>query len=123
MTAFHKLKRIVIMLPSLVALLMVSTSKAAKVLEPVMISALLPHAKHYQFTHQKIAPAIEIAIDKVKAPGGPLHGHNVTILYGNSECSSSHSMNEAINLFVNKKTHIFLGPTCAYAVAPLVRQA
>ncbi|XP_055883419.1 atrial natriuretic peptide receptor 1-like isoform X4 [Biomphalaria glabrata] len=123
MTAFHKLKRLVIMLPSLVALVMVSTSKAAKVLEPVMISALLPHAKHYQFTHQKIAPAIEIAIDKVKAPGGPLHGHNVTILYGNSECSSSHSMNEAINLFVNKKTHIFLGPTCAFAVAPLVRQA
>lgn len=65
MTAFHKLKRLVIMLPSLVALVMVSTSKAAKVLEPVMISALLPHAKHYQFTHQKIAPAIEIAIDKV----------------------------------------------------------
>ncbi|KAH9520413.1 Nitrogen permease reactivator protein [Bulinus truncatus] len=90
--------------------------------ESVMIAALLP-VDNRPFSIYRIAPALEIAIEKVRAPNGYLPGRKIQVNYGDSNCSSAESMNEAINLFVSKKAHVFLGPTCAYALAPIVRQA
>lgn len=86
------------------------------------IAALLPSDDGFMFSLSKIRIALNIAKDKVvKFNYG---GRNVTfdISYADSQCSDKHGMNQAITMYMNKKVHVFFGPTCDYSVAPLARQ-
>ena len=42
--------------------------------------------------------------------------------YRDSKCSISDAMNEAVNFYANNTAHVYLGPTCDYAAAPVARQ-
>ncbi|KAJ8311699.1 hypothetical protein KUTeg_011054 [Tegillarca granosa] len=65
------------------------------------------------FSINRIAPAIEMAVDE-------LHQNNLK--YADSRCDISAAMNEAINLYIEGTVHLFLGPVCDYSVAPVARQ-
>ncbi|CAG5119756.1 unnamed protein product, partial [Candidula unifasciata] len=87
---------------------------------PIMIAVLLPDDNIRPFSIQHVLPAIEIA--KEKRPDGLLPGFPIEINYADSNCSGADAMNEAINFYVRKKLHVFLGPCCDYAAAPVGRQ-
>ncbi|CAL1532252.1 unnamed protein product, partial [Lymnaea stagnalis] len=90
--------------------------------DPVMMVVLLPSTDYAQYSIKRVLPAIQIAVEKVNAPDGYLPGQAIQINYGDSNCSSAESMNEAISFFVKKMLHVFLGPSCDYAAAPIGRQ-
>ncbi|BFZ09027.1 hypothetical protein BsWGS_12066 [Bradybaena similaris] len=89
---------------------------------PVMFAVLLPDDNIRPFSMRKVLPAIQIAVEKVRSPSGLLPGFEIEINYADSKCSGADAMNEAINFYVRNKSHLFLGPCCDYAAAPIGRQ-
>ncbi|GFO42931.1 Atrial natriuretic peptide receptor 3-like [Plakobranchus ocellatus] len=99
-----------------------ATVEAAVPKQKAMIAVLLPDDNSRPFSTHRLRPAMDIAVEKVTAPGGILHGHAMEISYRDSNCSSGQAMNNAINLYYGDKAHVFLGPICDYAAAPVARQ-
>ncbi|XP_071083341.1 atrial natriuretic peptide receptor 1-like isoform X2 [Haliotis cracherodii] len=89
---------------------------------PIMIASLLPSDKSRLFSSMRVAPAISIAVEKVTNSTGPLPGRQIIVNYADSKCSIADAMNEAINYYVKKQVHVFFGPCCDYAAAPIARQ-
>ena len=90
----------------------------------VKLAVLVPAEKNTSkyFSLHHVRPAIEIAIDKIENGtdyGGDFH---FSVTYADTNCSIDKGMNEAIKIYINGSVHVFLGPTCDYAVAPVARQ-
>ena len=47
--------------------------------------------------------------------------HSFQVTYGDSQCSDTYGPLVAIDMYLNKSAHVFLGPACDYAVAPIAR--
>ncbi|XP_005102141.2 atrial natriuretic peptide receptor 3, partial [Aplysia californica] len=110
------------MMPFVLLLLCLGQEAAAYYTGPILIASLFPADDRRLFSIKRIRPALEIAVEKVRAPDGPLPGREIEINYRDSNCSSADAMNEAINFYVRNKSHVFLGPCCDYAAAPVGRQ-
>lgn len=87
----------------------------------VNMSLLIPANESYLFSASKISPAILIGLQN--ANNSYWNNISVTITSADSRCRESICMNEAIELYVNHRPQIFIGPTCDLAVATVARQA
>jgi len=87
--------------------------------QPINVAVLLPIVDDSRpFSAVKLRPAVDLAVDHVSTI---LPGH-LQISYRDSNCSEVHGINEAINYFVRGPPHVYFGPICDYAVAPVARQ-
>ena len=86
----------------------------------VHIAGLLPFDDARLFSVNKVRPAVDIAVDKIKSWHVPFK--HFSINYGNTKCAIANGMDEAITFFVNEEVDVFLGPACDYSAAPVARQ-
>ncbi|CAL1532251.1 unnamed protein product, partial [Lymnaea stagnalis] len=89
---------------------------------PVNVLVLLPNDPSYLFSYKHLLPALQIALETVKANMTLLPHHYLDVRYNDSKCDDQSAMNAAINHYINKTLDVFWGPVCDYAVAPVVRQ-
>ena len=88
----------------------------------VRIASILPNDNSRMFSIAKSSPAIQIAIEKVKNQS-LLPNHDLIVKYTDSKCSGKWGPLAAFNFYMNEEVHVFLGPTCDYALAPVARYA
>ncbi|XP_076469673.1 atrial natriuretic peptide receptor 3-like [Babylonia areolata] len=92
-------------------------------LATIHFAALLPSQQaRFLFAYRNVLPALKLAVDNVTAPEGPLPGRDIQVHFRDSECSSAAAMNQMYNFYIQKKVHVFFGPCCDYAAAPVGRQ-
>ncbi|XP_065924377.1 atrial natriuretic peptide receptor 1 isoform X7 [Magallana gigas] len=87
----------------------------------IKIATIIPRDKSRLFSIERVRPALEIANEKVRSMGLLPH-HNITVNFADSKCSIEIGMKEAIQFYVDREVHLFLGPCCDYAAAPIGRQ-
>src|SRR6218665_1443234 len=85
----------------------------------IRIALLAPRAPPRPFSVGRALPAIEVAPSQLQSS----FPRRFLVGYRDSQCSESHGLNEAINFYVEDQVHVFLGPVCDYAVAPVARQS
>lgn len=84
------------------------------------IGVILPFANDHPWSVPKTRPAIEYAIETVNR-FRPLRGGLLTVQFADSRCSDTFGPLEAVELYHRRRPHVFLGPACEYAVAPVAR--
>ncbi|XP_013400522.1 atrial natriuretic peptide receptor 1-like [Lingula anatina] len=87
----------------------------------VDIASILPRYNKLGFSIDKVAPAIEYAIKRLKE-NNTVPKLNITVSYEDSKCFSAESVNHAFNFYMKRKVHVFFGPVCDFAAAPVARQ-
>ncbi|PVD24703.1 hypothetical protein C0Q70_15188 [Pomacea canaliculata] len=101
----------------------VQSARALPPGQPIHIAALLPtNFGRFPFAIQNVKPAVDIAVKNVTGSGGRLEGREIRIHFRDSECSSAAAMNQMFEYYINKQVHVFFGPCCDYAAAPVGRQ-
>ena len=75
------------------------------------------------FSRRFVSSALEVSVDALRRSGrlNFITG-SIRLRYANSGCDSAVSVNEAINFYLKKQVHVFIGPCCDYAAAPIARQ-
>jgi len=86
----------------------------------IKMGVILPDAGHYPWSLKRVYPAVDYAIENV-IKRQLLPGYNLTALTKDSECSETIGPLAAVDFHVFYKVNVFLGPVCAYAVAPVAR--
>lgn len=89
-----------------------------------ILSNYQPDSRHVMTLRLNVIFSILFTLSpwQVRSPTGLLPGFEIEINYADSKCSGADAMNEAINFYVKNKLHLFLGPCCDYAAAPIGRQ-
>lgn len=87
----------------------------------VYIGVILPENESYPWSLKLTRPAIEYAVEAVTRNPTLLPNHKLILNIQDSNCSDTTGPLAAIDMVVNKAAHVFLGPACAYAVAPVAR--
>ena len=88
--------------------------------EAVKIGVILPFAGPFPWVLQKTYPALQLAVERVKRLG-VLPNRTLQLVLRDSFCSETYGPLQGIDLYVEKAAHVFVGPACDYAVAPLAR--
>ena len=81
----------------------------------LFIVALLPDDVSYLPVYRKVGPALRLAVKKVVQ----LHllpGYHLHLSYRNSHCSNVHAPNGAVEAYKKDQVHVFLGPSCEFAL-------
>ena len=95
------------------------------------IAALLPDCSRrvssacltLPFSRRYVSWALEVAVDGLRKTGQlDFISGDLRLRYANSGCDSAVSVNEAINFYLKQQVHVFIGPCCDYAAAPIARQ-
>ena len=88
----------------------------------IQIAAILPKQRSRMFSVQEISPAISLALQKVKDEMNLVGNHTLSVHYEDSMCDISSAINQAFNFYMRGSVHVFFGPCCDYAAAPVARQ-
>lgn len=91
-------------------------------LEPVKLGIILPSDSKFPFSISRVKPGIDIAIEFVKT-SQILPNHEIQTYVRDSNCSEIYGPLRAIDLYMKKEAHVFIGPFCVYAMAPIARFA
>ncbi|KAK6176544.1 hypothetical protein SNE40_014809 [Patella caerulea] len=83
------------------------------------MGVILPVSGPYYWILPKTKPAIEYAVDTIRNDPNLLAGHDIVMEYKDSNCSETIGPLAAIEM--KDKVHVFIGPACDYAVAPIAR--
>ncbi len=88
----------------------------------VKIAVILPNSNHFRFSITRISPAIQLALEKVSNRTDIINGIQISVKYADSKCHISEAINQAFNFYMQRQVHVFFGPCCDYAAAPIARQ-
>lgn len=86
----------------------------------VQMALMVPNDTSRLFSVDKVLPAVNLGILQARSFLPP--DVNFTVRYADSKCHTGVGINEAIKLWYAGKVHVFFGPVCDYAVAPVARQ-
>lgn len=90
--------------------------------DPIKIGVILPYQPHFPWALPFVEPGIAYAVEGIRnGTGGLLAGREIEVHTGNSQCSDTHGPLVAIDMYLERRAHVFLGPACDYAVAPIAR--
>ncbi len=87
----------------------------------IQLGVILPTKGRYPWAAPKAIPGIMYAVDTVVNNSGILTGYEMSVNFGDSQCSDTHGPLVAIKMSVEKLANVFLGPACDYSVAPIAR--
>ena len=88
----------------------------------VKIAVLLPFDDTRMFSVHHIAPAINLAIDELNQNKAISLKYNFSVQYSDSRCNIAEGINKAISFYIKKQVHVYFGPVCDFALAPVARQ-
>ncbi|XP_046544538.1 receptor-type guanylate cyclase gcy-28-like isoform X3 [Haliotis rubra] len=88
----------------------------------VKLAVILPFDDERMFSVRRIAPAINLAITEINEDKTLMKNHKFSVKYNDSKCDIAEGINKAITFYIRKEAHVFLGPVCDFAVAPVGRQ-
>ncbi|RWS00633.1 atrial natriuretic peptide receptor 3-like protein [Dinothrombium tinctorium] len=78
--------------------------------DTIRVTVLLPNSSAYLSAIPRVAPAIELAIEKIKELKlNATNRRSWQIAYHDSNCSDIESPMVAVRAFIEEKTHLFLG--------------
>ncbi|KAK6184967.1 hypothetical protein SNE40_007305 [Patella caerulea] len=97
------------------------SSSTVETREDIKIGVILPMSTEDLWILPKTSPAIDIAVKKVMKRENLLRGRKILVTYEDSKCDETEGPLRAIDMYVKKSAHVFLGPACNYAVAPVAR--
>ncbi|ESO90424.1 hypothetical protein LOTGIDRAFT_191857, partial [Lottia gigantea] len=89
------------------------------VCKTVKIGVILPFSGDYPWVLPKSKPAIEYALETVRNRPEFLENIDIHVEYADSNCSETLGPLAAIDM--KESVHVFIGPACDYAVAPIAR--
>ena len=84
------------------------------------LGVILPANPKYPWSMERVLPAIDIAVETVKRKS-LLPYENIIVNASDSKCSETFGPLAAIDFFMYKSAHAFIGPVCDYAIAPIAR--
>ena len=87
----------------------------------VNFGVLLPVSGRYPWVLYKTKPALELAVSSINSNGDLLRNFTARLVYKDSRCSETDGPLAAIDMYIEKTAHVFIGPACDYAVAPVAR--
>ena len=90
-------------------------------LRVIKIGVLLPEDDKYSWSLPRTQPALEYAVDNIEKELKLLPGYKIQLYFNDSKCSETFGPLAAIEMYVQRLAHVFIGPACDYAVAPIAR--
>ena len=87
----------------------------------IKLGVILPHVGRYPWIVNNTVPGIRFAVDYVHNRSDLLVNHELQVHIGDSQCSETFGPLVAIDMYLKKMAHVFLGPACDYSVAPIAR--
>ncbi|XP_046368235.2 atrial natriuretic peptide receptor 1-like isoform X2 [Haliotis rufescens] len=87
----------------------------------VKVGIILPMKGDNPWILPRTRPAIDYAVDTIQKNPNILPNHIIHTTYKDSQCSETEAPLVAIDMYVEKSAHVFLGPACDYSVAPVAR--
>ena len=87
----------------------------------IKIGVILPFKSSFPWSIPRAGPGIQYAVEAVCNQTDLLYGKTFEIYEGDSQCSDTYGPLEAIDMYLKRTAHVFLGPACDYAVAPIAR--
>lgn len=90
---------------------------------PIKIGVILPYQPNFPWAIPFVEPAIAYAVEGIRnGTGSPiLVGREIEVHTGDSQCSETQGPLVAIDMYIERQAHVFLGPVCDYSVAPIAR--
>ena len=88
--------------------------------DDIKLGVILPYSPTFPWSIRKTGPAIRLAVESVNNQT-LLGGRRLQILLKDSKCSDTIGPLVAIEMYHTKNVHVFIGPACDYAVAPVAR--
>ncbi|XP_005113417.2 atrial natriuretic peptide receptor 1 [Aplysia californica] len=89
--------------------------------DEIRIGVLLPFQGPQPWVIHRTFPAIKMAVESIQNQTDMLRGYTIQLNSADSNCSETIGPLAAIDMYLNQSAHVFLGPACAYAVAPIAR--
>lgn len=86
----------------------------------IKLGVILPEDPRYPWSLKRVMPAIDYAIENLPKYN-LLLGCTVIPETRDSECSETMGPLSAVDFHMNKNVHVFFGPVCDYAIAPVAR--
>lgn len=95
--------------------------KNESALQEIKIGVLLPEDDKYSWSLPRTQPALEYAVENIENQMKLLPGYKIQLYFNDSKCSETFGPLAAIEMYVQRLAHVFIGPACDYAVAPIAR--
>lgn len=90
----------------------------------IKVAVILPLTGNHPWSLPLIKPAITLAVDDIGASSSnSTFGSSVEfrISYGDSQCSETMGPLSAIDMYLERRADVFIGPACDYAVSAVAR--
>lgn len=87
----------------------------------VKMAVLLPFKGNYPWGIPVTLPALEYAVESIEKNATILPNHHIELTVKDSHCSETFGPLAAIEMMMVLQPHVFIGPACDYAVAPVAR--
>ncbi|XP_041355461.1 atrial natriuretic peptide receptor 1-like [Gigantopelta aegis] len=87
----------------------------------VNFGVILPVHGRYPWVLYKTKPALELAVSSINNNTNLLRNYTARLVYRDSRCSETDGPLAAIDMYIEKAAHVFIGPACDYAVAQVAR--
>lgn len=86
----------------------------------IKLGVILPNSTEFPWSLKRVMPAIDYAVDNLSKKG-LLPNHKLVPETKDSECSETMGPLAAVDFHMKMGVHVFLGPVCDYAIAPVAR--
>jgi hypothetical protein len=88
----------------------------------INIAVILPFNNSYLWSLPKVRPAIDYAVQTIaRSVPALLPNKQLKVVTRDSQCSDALAPLAAMDLYWRREAHVFVGPACDYAVAPIAR--
>ena len=87
----------------------------------IKLGVILPYSGNFPWGIPRTGPGIMLAVETVNNHFKLQQGYTLNITMRDSKCSDTFGPLGAIDLYHKKSAHVFIGPACDNAVAPVAR--
>jgi len=87
------------------------------------LAVILPFGGDYAWSLPRVKPAITLAVDDVVSFSNSTSGSSPAFQmnYGDSECSETMGPLAAIDMYLERRADVFIGPACDYSMSAVAR--
>ena len=107
--------------PSIPLLLLLFCPPRVEGTEIIRLGVILPHKPQYPWFTGRILPGMRYAVETIHNRSNILMNQELQLNVGDSQCSETYGPLVAIDMYLKKMAHVFIGPYCDYSVAPIAR--
>ena len=87
----------------------------------INLGVILPQSLKYPWAIPRVMPAVQYAVESVQQRKNLLTDVRINTRIGDSKCSDTYGPLQAIDMYVQRTSNVFLGPACDYSIAPIAR--